>query len=31
MMVNYYNEIFVSNAFKTKDNKKVRDVLRYLF
>lgn len=30
-MVNYYNEIFVSNAFKTKDNKKVRDVLRYLF
>lgn len=26
-----YNEIFVSNAFKTKDNKKVRDVLRDLF
>ena len=30
-MVDYYNEIFVSNAFKTKDNKKVRDVLRDLF
>ena len=26
-----YNEIFVSNAFKTKDNKRVRDVLRDLF
>lgn len=26
-----YNEIFVSNAFKTKDNKKVRDVLKDLF
>lgn len=30
-MVNFYNEIFVSNAFKTKDNQKVRDVLRHLF
>lgn len=30
-MANYYTEIFVSNAFKTKDNKKVRDVLRDLF
>lgn len=26
-----YNEIFVSNAFKTKDNKKARDVLKDLF
>lgn len=26
-----YNEIFVSNAFKTKDNKKVKDVLKHLF
>ena len=30
-MVSFYNETFVSNAFKTKDNKKAKDVLKHLF